>query len=943
MSSISIDTHDVFKQNQLLIYNFMKKIMTCSNESDHINLLKIYPIFKNNKSIISVWKDIYNDIIKKQKFNNSDKLFDHARNKFQLLNFDRGNKNLSNEKNNLFKFLYTGLSFKYIQTTKKMLAELTDLFERNNEDQQTINMFNLEIIKITSINKLQTCSSAKLPKEVFFRKFIIPSGSARPIIMTDTYKDIMDIEHDQLAMELTRIFTIHINNMNMQELALAVICKNDEYDPEKCPELYALKEYFNMLCYTITKHIICQSTNDERIRAIIFFIKLAKSLDKYNNLHGMYAVFIGLTHHSLQRIKPLWNSEAKHTRKYNDMASLFDLTKNSINYRNYLNNIKKKVVPYIGLITSDIKHLIEISIIDHNNNNINMEVYNDIIKLINSFEKYKNYKHHFMENKKISDFIKNMLDKYTAISKNRTDLYEDLYAKSLTIYESMRLSQSVANISNSFINMNKDRLKLNLSECENNNSNNVTNSISNNVNIQMPSITITPPTPKTTPIPSVPSIPSIPPLPPLSPIPSPHISSMTHTDTSSISLPSLTPSSSAISYTPSTNTPSISSTTLTPSSTTLTPSSTTLTSSKNRAIMPLAHSKIDVGVKLNFCNAKDRNLRKRTNTSPDLNINKLLLSESSINMRAGKIMVNVEQRRPLNNSGTIIKLNDLSKLHIQSMDSLPYISKNRKSISDIDPDEILKLRSGINTEIKSTDQLSKDLFKELDTIGHDHNNIHINTSKICESKSLDITIHNVENNNNKDHTNLSTNIDTSVTNINSRSCTETESNSNQSQSVEDDHVIRKNRSNSCTYIYDTKDNKENNDSKCNNNKSHGMSTLKRRSLNFNLNHTSTSTSNYFQNTNHHNSRNLPKKIELYHNTIGYEFIKNKHVQNWSVDEVCLWLKFIKMEEYMPLFAQNKISGFSLVELKDKQLKNYLGIKILGDRITILKAIQMLNH
>lgn len=62
---------------------------------------------------------------------------------------------------------------------------------------------------------------------------------------------------------------------------------------------------------------------------------------------------------------------------------------------------------------------------------------------------------------------------------------------------------------------------------------------------------------------------------------------------------------------------------------------------------------------------------------------------------------------------------------------------------------------------------------------------------------------------------------------------------------------------------------------------------------------------------------------------------------WTVDEVADWLVAIKMSDYKNDFLENEISGEHLIALTKDDLGE-LGVKRLGHKMTILKAVQNLS-
>ena len=64
--------------------------------------------------------------------------------------------------------------------------------------------------------------------------------------------------------------------------------------------------------------------------------------------------------------------------------------------------------------------------------------------------------------------------------------------------------------------------------------------------------------------------------------------------------------------------------------------------------------------------------------------------------------------------------------------------------------------------------------------------------------------------------------------------------------------------------------------------------------------------------------------------------------NWSVDDVCHWLKSYGLEKLVDTFKDNEIDGDCLLTLDSNLLKEELGIKALGPRSKILKQIEALK-
>ncbi|CAK71557.1 unnamed protein product (macronuclear) [Paramecium tetraurelia] len=66
----------------------------------------------------------------------------------------------------------------------------------------------------------------------------------------------------------------------------------------------------------------------------------------------------------------------------------------------------------------------------------------------------------------------------------------------------------------------------------------------------------------------------------------------------------------------------------------------------------------------------------------------------------------------------------------------------------------------------------------------------------------------------------------------------------------------------------------------------------------------------------------------------------KKMQDWNIEEVCIWLDCLGLSQYKENFIKNHMIGDTLHDLTDVELKEELGIEILGHRKLILQQINM---
>ena len=78
---------------------------------------------------------------------------------------------------------------------------------------------------------------------------------------------------------------------------------------------------------------------------------------------------------------------------------------------------------------------------------------------------------------------------------------------------------------------------------------------------------------------------------------------------------------------------------------------------------------------------------------------------------------------------------------------------------------------------------------------------------------------------------------------------------------------------------------------------------------------------------------------------GTASFENSEVRVWDETAVCNWIKYTnngKFEEYIPIFKEHEISGETLLSLTDEILKDEMGIKKIGKRHKLMKAINKLK-
>jgi hypothetical protein len=229
--------------------------------------------------------------------------------------------------------------------------------EKNNEDPGCINSIKLSMLKFRNdLNFGRKSISAKTITEIIQPQKSTEVSSSRSRIES-IYKDVLHIPTKDLAIELTAYFSSLLKDVTTHELIHIAI------HDVSIGHIQSLIHEWTRLSYLIPTDIIMKRKDkSERKQSIKYFIKLAYEFIQLNNFHAVFAIIAGLNHSSVQRLKNIW--KRKYLYMLNELEQQFSLTNNFNHYRQLLRK-QSRSIPYLGLITSDIKHLLERTLVNN--------------------------------------------------------------------------------------------------------------------------------------------------------------------------------------------------------------------------------------------------------------------------------------------------------------------------------------------------------------------------------------------------------------------------------------------------------------------------------------------------------------------------------------------------------------------------------------------------
>jgi hypothetical protein len=126
-----------------------------------------------------------------------------------------------------------------------------------------------------------------------------------------------------------------------------------------CPNIKRIINQFNRLSRLVASEIV-RVTDDahQRLSVLKRCIELALCCRDVQNLHGMYAIYVGLNQWAVQRLKGLWEKlPTKWEKRYEELDQLCNPKSNSAAMRALLRSMSAPVVPPIDLMLRDLTAL----------------------------------------------------------------------------------------------------------------------------------------------------------------------------------------------------------------------------------------------------------------------------------------------------------------------------------------------------------------------------------------------------------------------------------------------------------------------------------------------------------------------------------------------------------------------------------------------------------
>lgn len=167
---------------------------------------------------------------------------------------------------------------------------------------------------------------------------------------------VFELPVQNVAQQLTLIEYTLLNDIRLTELYGQAW--NKEGKDERAPNVLKYISWFNRVSRWVCTEIITLSGEVERAAAITKFIEIGKELFLLNNFNGVIEILSALHSSSIARLKDSWALVQKPTLvSLEELDLLMSSDGNFRYYRSLLERTPPPVVPYLGLLLTDLTFL----------------------------------------------------------------------------------------------------------------------------------------------------------------------------------------------------------------------------------------------------------------------------------------------------------------------------------------------------------------------------------------------------------------------------------------------------------------------------------------------------------------------------------------------------------------------------------------------------------
>ncbi|GAB6026437.1 hypothetical protein CHUAL_012636 [Chamberlinius hualienensis] len=222
-----------------------------------------------------------------------------------------------------------------------------------------------------------------------------------------------------LAQQLTHIELERISNIGPEEFVQAFAKENPNVetsfrDMKKTRNLESYVQFFNRMSYFVATEICMHLKKRHRIKAVEYFIEVARECFNLGNFNSLMAIIAGLNMSPISRLKKTWAKV--NTAKFDILEHQMDPTSNFASYRSTLkaamwrsqgaiDDREKIVIPFFSLLVKDLYFLNEGCANKLSNGHINFEKFWQLAKQVTEFITWQQVSCPFEKHSKVLNYL----------------------------------------------------------------------------------------------------------------------------------------------------------------------------------------------------------------------------------------------------------------------------------------------------------------------------------------------------------------------------------------------------------------------------------------------------------------------------------------------------------------------------------------------------------
>ncbi|XP_043231352.1 ras-specific guanine nucleotide-releasing factor RalGPS2-like isoform X9 [Amphibalanus amphitrite] len=176
-------------------------------------------------------------------------------------------------------------------------------------------------------------------------------GSGKPAFL-----EVLTIPPEEFASQITRADWEVFKRIQPDELACLGWNRRDKHILS--PNVVAFTRRFNQVSFWTVKEILNVRSVKQRAEVLGLFIRVAKRLQEFNNLHGQFAIISALQTAPIYRLQKMWAHLPKNVlQKFEKQRELFLDVNNWEKLRDLLSRAKLPCIPYLGLYLTDLVYV----------------------------------------------------------------------------------------------------------------------------------------------------------------------------------------------------------------------------------------------------------------------------------------------------------------------------------------------------------------------------------------------------------------------------------------------------------------------------------------------------------------------------------------------------------------------------------------------------------